>query len=385
MLFRKAGNRLKWNGFVTLSILTAFLLIQCAQVPVVRVWRPWIRILEAEPQIDLKGTFSIEVQGETEPLLGSETILQSELRDQIAWLLERRGFEVVTLDGDYELLMHYQTTRNEKNHTSIRSEQISASVGVAGREVDVNAALGIAIARMIAGMATATQQTSEVNQGVIIDYTHNIALEIVDRTDNLIWKGESTWESRDLGAESDFGPSLQLLLSSLPSDTEYYPRIKRIKKTSVEEFYETQCANSWFSSPALPYRTKFVIENVTARGHTVYNPLPRSVVEPTTLVAYIDLLQTAEYALPLDATRSTLPNPLDKKIWRKVQLGGMYYLGDDENASPILIELHGSPAGYQEVNPGLRNLRNGRTLQEICNGGRSIWPGSMTFMSRPYI
>ena len=65
--------------------------------------------------------------------------------------------------------------------------------------------------------------------------------------------------------------------------------------------------------------------------------LSKEIKHVVALSAYIDLIQTAEYALPQGKEKNT--NPLDRDIWSKVQLGGIYYLGNDDIPRKILINL----------------------------------------------
>ncbi|NVM04185.1 MAG: hypothetical protein HWN67_17770, partial [Candidatus Helarchaeota archaeon] len=69
------------------------------------------------------------------------------------------------------------------------------------------------------------------------------------------------------------------------------------------------------------------------------------------LAAYVDLIQTAEYAFPsgaynADIMKYEIEDPLKVSIWRKVQLGGRYYLEPDEMPVNILINLTGKRDGY---------------------------------------
>ena len=72
--------------------------------------------------------------------------------------------------------------------------------------------------------------------------------------------------------------------------------------------------------------------------------LKGKVDNPEALEAYMDLILTAEYALPIG--NRNYKNPLEKSNWAKVQLGGIYYLGEDNLPVNILITLRGESKGY---------------------------------------
>jgi len=72
--------------------------------------------------------------------------------------------------------------------------------------------------------------------------------------------------------------------------------------------------------------------------------LKGKVDNPEALESYMNLILTAEYALPIG--NRNYKNPLEKSNWAKVQLGGIYYLGEDNLPVNILITLRGESKGY---------------------------------------
>lgn len=321
----------------SLSIVVVFavLLVQgCATVPSKQVAQPWIRTLQSKQIIELTKKLKIDVTGATEPLIGDETLLEESLKSTLSRLIERRGFTIDDSRYDYLMKMSYLTESNIAYsnilpNTSTNISNISYSIEPS---YGMSSGLGISIARALA----------ITYEEPIYQYKHVIALEILDKQGNLLWKGESTWDSNTLNLINRIIPALQLLLSDLPKDNTYRPRVFEVKETHVSNYFRLECKDSWFVCPALPYKISFkgggpYISNVTGALKTIKSQ--------NALAAYVDLIQTAEYALP-DGNEKDWLNPLDTELWRKVTLGGKYLLGTTEKPINILIYLSGKSDGY---------------------------------------
>lgn len=116
----------------------------------------------------------------------------------------------------------------------------------------------------------------------------------------------------------------------------------RVKPDRAQSYFNIACFNRWFCCPALPFRVAFERPKFDADA---FEPtLPRAIRNQEALEAYVDLVQTAEYALPIgsDAYRY----PLASSLWRKVQLGKKYCLGSDSTETAVLLTLEGHSDGY---------------------------------------
>jgi hypothetical protein len=63
------------------------------------------------------------------------------------------------------------------------------------------------------------------------------------------------------------------------------------------------------------------------------------------LAAYVDLIQTAEFALP-DGDDRDWENPIDVRLWKSVTLGGQYLMGISKKPINVIIKLSGEKNGY---------------------------------------
>jgi hypothetical protein len=138
---------------------------------------------------------------------------------------------------------------------------------------------------------------------------------------------------------------LQVLFSQLPYDPGHLPNVPAIKVGKEASFYRTYCEGGWFACPALPSRIAFDplpadIDYLLSDGPS---PLGRT-REPKALAAYLDLIQTAEFALPLGS--DDYSDPLARKLWSKARLGGQYELKPSGAVVNVLITLKGRTNGY---------------------------------------
>lgn len=331
------------SSFLVLSIL---ILIQfftgCAVVPP-QIWRPWTRTLGGDTNIPLYSNLYISVEGNTQALAGDERLLQDEIKDIVAGLVQRRGFKVIDKPGDYNLKLTYRTFRNDRINSWTSTSVNNKNAFVSYNGYNSNAALGVMIASAIFGMAGQSGTTVENSTETTESYTHIIAIEIFKGGSELIWKGESAWDSDNLDLTGDIIPSLQLLISWLPNDNNTFPQVAEIKKSKQDNYYNLKCKGRYFSCPALPNRIAFSYDDAWEKEQ--YTGSPNSIANPEAYDAYLDLLQTAEYALPLGG--DDYMNPLDKNLWSEVELGGKYYIGHSIHPLNILIKLTGTDQGYK--------------------------------------
>lgn len=329
--------RLKSSG-KKVAIILLVLSTGCTTIPSVRVWRPWKRVMNSH-EIQLGAALRTEVNGQTEPLIGSEQLVAHRINEIVNDLLLRRGFRIMDDSYDYDLQVSYRTERHDRqiSLSAFRSYSANRTAFSTTSVSGINYGLGVSIAREVGLLSMRMGSTALQVSGEVEQYVHIIATEIYEKQGGLLWKGETTWESENADIFLDLTPKLQLIFSNLPSDPEHFSEVEEIKPGHVFNYYRLECYRRWFSCPALPYRISFKLPPGRRR-------IAPGINNPIALCAYVDLIQTAEYALPQGT--SDWENPLDLKLWARVLLGGEYLLGPSKKPVNVLIELAGRTEGY---------------------------------------
>ncbi len=331
----------KFKFYQPLLIIIGLLIcLSCAQVPTYEIWRPWTRSLSSIDKIVLGNSIAIEIEGETDPLLGEENLLKIEMKSILNNLLQRRGFKISNQSSDYKLKFSYKTIHEVRNSSSstVLSKNLSAfSFGTLSGS-GYSSGLGVSIAAAVSKSISQSTLFSKQTQVDRDNYVHTISIDILDNNNKSIWVGDSKWNSRSVDIRTDIFSAIQILLSDLPSDESILPRVREVKEDYALNYYRIYCWNSWFACPALPYRIYFN----DLRGNS---KIPNSVYNNMAFAAYLDLMQTAEYALPVGIKKAK--SPLNRDLWKKVVLGGEYYIGDSNIKQKVLIKLKGESSGYE--------------------------------------
>ncbi|MDR3608948.1 MAG: hypothetical protein P4L27_00115 [Ignavibacteriaceae bacterium] len=330
------------NYFRALLYFVIPLIIGCATVPSDRVSHPWVRSLKSGQNIIPTKSIKIEVNGTTSPLLGNEQLTSEGLSSVLSYLIQRRGFIINDKKYDYLVKLTYNTSRNDKvqHYSSVSSNNAQITEFSTGSGAGSTSGLGVSIARAIGLLASSSSTVATESSDQIISFTHTISIEFINKEGNILWKGESTWDSEELNLINRITPALQLILSDLPSDKTIRPSISEIKETHVVNYYRLECRDVWFTCPALPYRILF-----DSPVDGTKKSIPGDIQNRNALAAYVDLIQTAEYALP-NGEEQDWVDPLDITLWEKVTLGAQYYLGPQKTPVNILIKLTGKSDGY---------------------------------------
>ncbi|MDP8314545.1 MAG: hypothetical protein RAP70_05660 [Candidatus Celaenobacter antarcticus] len=332
---------MKKNTFTIYLVITGLLIIitGCAITPSVQIWQPWTRILESNYSIPLNSKVKIVVEGETKPLLGDDVFLQNDIKEKLKYLLERRGYNIVSDNSQFTLILKYKTERHDKLNSSslIYSSTDNASALLSTSGSLTSLGLGVSIAQTISAISNKSNVMSQNITETVKSYAHTISIEIFNDGNELVWQGESSWDSSNINLQTEIQPSIQLIISNLPENEENLPFVSQVKNGKENNYYNLICEDRWFSCPALPYRITF------SSRESIDNNIPMSIKDPNALPSYIDLIQTAEYALPLGL--KDYSNPLNKSLWSKVQLGGKYKLSSNKQQK-ILIILKGEKSGY---------------------------------------
>jgi hypothetical protein len=213
-----------------------------------------------------------------------------------------------------------------------------------------SSALGISVARKVGVLADKSAASTVVSARKETAYVHTFSVEFFSSGGKPVWKGEATWDSRELDVLSSISSPLQLALSGLPSDQSYIPLVAAVKVSHGVNYYNENCLDKRLTCPALPYLIAFpsaaseYSTNWTPTGIKKEPVIPKDVQNSEALEAYVDLISTAEYALPTGI--KGWKDPTDANLWKKARLGGRYRLGQDGQIVSILIELSGTEAGY---------------------------------------
>jgi hypothetical protein len=325
---------------VVFTALTA-IFFSCATAPQVKIWRPWMRVLETEPMIPIGSKIVVSVEGNTEPLFGEAKLQDRELTNRLEKNLLRRGFEIDKTGYEYNIQFKFRTERRDKTFSSSYMNSASSNANLnynaSGAAASNIFGLSAALAQSISAMSSRTSTTSMSSTETIRFFTHVVTMSIFTRSGNLIWTGESTWDSPNIDFMSDSKLAIQLILVNLPKKDNLHPEFTKLQDSKVDNFFNLYVANYWFASPALPYRTKFN----TGEG----NRFPREKIKAAAyLPFFIDLLQTAEDALPTGS--KDYKDPTKSVLWSKAMVGGKYLDSKTGKVVSILIDLYGQSSGY---------------------------------------
>ena len=325
-------------------LLISIVIVGCATVPSLRIPQPWIRSLRSTQTIDPIAGVRVEVSGTSTPLLGNEQLTADRIRERLTYLLKRRGFSIESNSPECTVQLSYKTERSDKFRFSseVTSTNIPIYAIATSSGAGATSGLGVSIARAISALASRSTTVSKQTAEQMLSYTHTISIELRKRQEHILWKGESTWDSDELNLIREIVPAIQLILSDLPSSQATRPEVSEVKSTHVLNYYKLECEGMWFTCPALPYRILFKEKEISSEAAT---SVPSNIENPHALAAYVDLIQTAEYALPAGDEKDW-KDPIQASLWKRVTLGGQYLLGVSRKPANILIKLTGRADGY---------------------------------------
>lgn len=319
-----------------LALLLGISLAGCATVPMVEVYRPWKRVLQEGEPIHTRATFRLSVEGEASTLLGDSRLVNIELKDRLADLMERRGLDVGAPAPEFEAKLMYRTQASERSDWS--SSFSTSSSNMTG----VGVGLGVLAAQSVGAQFNRSASSAVTTGGTRVVYAHVLTLE-VRRTDGLlVWKGESMWDSRHPDIIPYSRTGIQLLLSGFPSDSQLRIPVPAVKKSGAESFYQQFCDRNEYACPALPNPIVF---NPSVGGMAIPMQGFDSIKSRRMLAAYVDLVQTAEFAVPAGDERDW-EKPVEPGLWRHATIGGRYSVGADRSPANVIIELRGTASNY---------------------------------------
>lgn len=312
------------------------LLASCSFVPST-VARPWSRTLSEKPV--LAGS-SINVVAECveTPILGADYLVNKEIESIATDLLKRRGFYVTTQNPVYTLKITYGTMRWDET-TAIQINESTRGIGSIF-SVSGYSGYGVMLAESIGLLAASSSGKSQTISRTYEAYKHKVTCELYANDDNPIWKYDTEANSKDANILQYSKSFLQMAFTGLPSTQAIIPIVPKLKKDKLTNFTNTYLVNKFFICPALP---SYIVISTSAVSKNNYEP--NGVTSPEALMAYMDLLQTAEYATPI-GSEADWKNPTQEHLWRKATLIGKYQLGEDKKPINVVISLIGTPSSY---------------------------------------
>ena len=303
------------------------------------VWRPWTRTIGNSQDVR-PGRFTISTEGKELTLVGAAEASEAVLSDLTTSMLERRGFTAVGENPDYQIRLSFRTEARDAVvsssfvQTRSSSSSVMAARGAAAGASSGGSALGVAIAALVGATGSASQSTVAQNTDTETRYHHALALEILGRDGNTLWKGDAAWWSRNLDILDEALLPLQLLVADLPNSGTVKPEIPRVRSTRIKTFYRLYCDGRWFSSPAVPYRVRFDSYSSKVNNQEAY-------------MAYLDVLERSEQVVPIG--EDDYSDVTDRDLWDDLQLGGEYLLGPIREPVKVILTLEKNNQGGYDV------------------------------------
>lgn len=321
----------------TIIIVVSF--TSCAITPNIQAPRPWTRTLGQSESIETGTSIYIDVSGDEDHLLLDNSLMDKSVYAVVKEQLNRRNFKIHKnkSSADYVLFVDYQSKEEKIVQTEISSFQSSY------QESASTSGYGVLAALAVAEQASSSQSRSQVAVAEQTAYKHTLGFSI-HQNDEMVWTGESTWKSSNVDISNRMTSVTQLLLSNLPGYGERTPRVKAVNPEKRNNYFKLFISGNSFVGPSLPYMINFKPLKSVIRTE---EPEIKGISNPRILHAVVDLIQTAEFALPTDPDYE---NPIDIGQWAKVKLGSEYYIGDDKQKTHIIIELTGDKRGYNISN-----------------------------------
>jgi len=322
---------MKIFNYFFLFILYSFL-VSCETAPPVKPIA-WTRTLPAQVNIVVGSAISLNAQGETQPLSGNEEFVAQILEEYTSDLLSRRGYEISKENFQYRCIINYKTTMGSRLNFRIQNSSYTSSRFSTLSDFYIGTSLFT---------NTIVATTTDVYESAA--FLHTISVDIYDKDNNLVWSGNTAWESSDLNIISNSYMVFKKLFVNLPKTVDILANIPKVKEERIIDYYKHYCEDIWFTSFALPYPIRFdtlqrVRQNPDDQNSPSITILPKTVSDGQNLAAYIDLIMMAELALPGGSVEDWKNNPLSDNLWREAILGGRYIIGNNDEEKNVMINL----------------------------------------------
>ncbi len=331
-------KRTCWHLFVLLFV------IGCAQVPK-PIGRPWKRTLSAK-EIIPGSSMSLSSECLSTPIIGSHSLEEGEVLGITSDLLERRGFIITDKNPRYKMKIVYQTDHDQKdvNSTSCYYDQMTGTYSTNNNSFG----FGVQLAQSVYLIRAQSQKTTISTDYSTDRYTHYLACEIYTSDNELVWKNDTFVETGSVDILGALTPIVQIAFSDLPSTRLVVPHVRKLKRYRFDDFAKLFLNSRKFMCPALPNLISFQINDTRNQSNFetyVNNVTYPGISDPTAILAFIDLLETAEFAIP-KGSKEDWADPTEASIWASAVLIGRYYLGNNTTPVNVVIELKGTSDQY---------------------------------------
>lgn len=327
---------MKKGMFIGCAILI-IVLAGCSFVPR-SVGRPWSRTL-SNIEIVPGSRVSVIAECTETPILGSDQLVNNELKATATELLQRRGFVISDQNPDYTLKIFYKTTRTEEE-TSVQTNESTSNMGSIFA-VSGSSGYGVMLAQSLGLiMANSTSRAQSITRKYEA-YKHQLTCEMYSNQDYPIWKHDTETKSKDINILSYSKSFLQMAFTGLPSTKANTPVVPEFKKDRLDSFTNMYLVDKYFICPALP---NYIVFNTYLKTREDYQA--RGITASESLMAFLDLLQTAEYAIPY-GSGTDWNNPTQSRLWKQATLIGKYRLGESKTPINVVISLVGTPNSYE--------------------------------------
>lgn len=356
------NKSIKMNHLRNILLFSLFILLltSCATTPVVQVAQPWTRIMGDTDQISTGTKIFLDISGEENHLLLDNAMLNNHISTILSEQLERRAFELTSdaNEANFFFSLVYSSNAVQVMRNSVSTYQTSS------QSAATRSGAGVFAAMTVSAIASRNETITSSDVRTTTAYRHTLGIEITDAAKIVIWTGESTWEDNRVDIIGRFPFVSGILLSYLPGYGDVIPRIEAVQENRSLSYFSLYFEGNRFSVPSLPFPILvggpantgpvFGGSGISRSTSALTGNTIQGVSDPRILHAVYDLIQTAEFALP---QRPNYRNPLDIEQWRRVRLGGIYYVGNDTEVTYIIVELRGSTNGYSIQSANAVNLR----------------------------
>ncbi|MFZ1728857.1 MAG: hypothetical protein WBQ23_09545 [Bacteroidota bacterium] len=334
-----------------LCLLTAmFAFSGCMTFPLTEAWRPTVRVVGNSD--DLRpAPYTLRVEMEDSTTAGEGAAIKRQLGTILEDMLLRRGFTRVRESAVYAMTFRYRMgtrrfldwrteVNNESSTTTTWKAKAAKTQDSTGKKQDSRSkARKSDVDTVIIGKTKSTESSSAVTSSTEqTRYGFVVTLEAANADSATQWQADVVWESESYDVLKQIFIPLKYMVHELPS-VPHPTAVERVREDRAAMFYDQFCAGRAFSSPAVPYV-------ITFRKWDTYGDKIRDVYA---MQAYVDLLEYADAALPIQENGMEY-SELDKvDIRRRLMLGGEYRIGDAAGPVPVFLTLEDNDMGSYEV------------------------------------
>jgi hypothetical protein len=266
---------------------------------------------------------------------------------RIIHLLSRRGFVISEQSPDYVLKILYKTSYVDKE-TSIQSNQYGTWLNSMDMTTGYSG-YGVMFASSLVALTAGSSSMSSMITHKYEMFNHHFSCEIYMNQKDPVWKFDTNVESTEIDILNHTRSFLQIAFAGLPSSEEVIPFVPKVRANKISDFINQFLSNRSFICPALPSYITFRQSQTNRHDMDIIG-----VMNPEAMMAFMDLLQTAEYAIP-DGSVKDWNDPTQKDLWKRATLIGKYRIGRNMESVNVVVHLSGTPAGYQVMECKLVN------------------------------